>query len=533
MLKSLLKILFVFLVVGLAGVFIEPGFQSLWHQLSYSLREGESIIPQLVTLLISIGILASPLFIKSRTIVIAYLGFILVFLLTGLTFIEINGQFTDWEAKLIISEFGFAAGAISTFIGAIASAAPLAIGFTLVLYLIRYPLLKGGWSIIGFLPWLLPVLYVAVANGGDNIRHTQLALKVPSQILFEITHPYPVVEKRDASSISTVKTPEHHIIYVIDESIRGDLLTINNPQLNTTPKIASLLENKAYYNYGVISSTTNCSATSNLLLRTGGQPNQLPDTSGKLFSKSSLFTYAQHAGITTHYLDGQVSHASRPQNFFSTSEIESIDEYLPLKTVADIHGYEIDFELTRRLVKIIQGQNGTSFTYINKFGTHFPYETTYPNAPSGLSKKEHYQKALQWTVDDYLVDLIQKLEATKQKAIIVYTSDHGQGLGEEGSLSTHCLPENPTTYQASVPLLMIGINTELPKHLKPTLGGQYSQFQVASSLLQLMGYNIGDATAELGPDLATPWKGERYFYSGDLTGRGALRKNSFNFTEVN
>ena len=533
MLRSSLKILSVFLIVGIAGIFIEPGFQSLWHKLTYSLREGESIIPQLATLALSSSILASPLFIKSRTIVVSYLGLVLVALVTGLTFININGQFTDWEAKLIINEFGFAAGAISTFINPIVSSAPVAIGFVLILYFVRYPLLKGGWSIIGFLPWLLPVLYVAVANGGDNIRHTQLALKVPTQILFEMAHPYPVVDKREIPLITSSAIPDHHIIYVIDESIRGDLLTINNPTLATTPKLASLLENTSHYNYGVVSSTTNCSATSNLLLRTGGQPNQLPDKTGHLFSKSSLFTYAKKAGMTTHYLDGQVSNASRPQNFFSTSEIESIDEYLPLKTVTDIQGYEIDFELTKRLTQRIKDKSDISFTYINKFGTHFPYETTYPNAPSGISKKEHYQTALKWTVDDYLVDLIQKLETTKQKAIIVYTSDHGQGLGEEGSLSTHCLPEKPNAYQASVPLLMIGINTDLPKYLQPTTLNQYSQFQVASSLLQLMSYSKEDARTELGPDLSSPWKGGRYFYSGDLTGRGTLRKNSFNLPKIN
>lgn len=527
MLKPVLRGLLVLLVCAIGGIAVDPGFDTLWRQLSYSLREGESIVPQVVALSISLVVLAGPLFIHSKKLVIGYLGFVFLALMVGLTFVEINGQFTDWEAKLIVSEFGFAAGAISTFLDPIFAVLPIALVSVVVLYFARYPFLKRGWSLLGFVPWLLPVLYVAVASGGDNIRHVQLALKVPTQLLFEIANPYPIVEKRDEPTISVVEKADHHIVYIIDESIRGDLLTINNPELATTPKLAALLETLPHANYGVISSTTNCSATSNLLLRTGGQPSELPDSSGKLFSKSSLFSYAKHAGLTTHYYDAQVSTASRPQNFFSKAEVEAIDEYLPMKALSELPGYELDMAMSARFIERIVQDSTPSFTYVNKFGTHFPYETTYPNAADGLSKKAHYQAALHWAVDAYLVDLIEQAKATQQKVLIVYTSDHGQGLGEQGSLSTHCLPENPTMYQGSVPLLMIGVNTALPMSLQAQPGQPYSQFQVASSLLQLMGYTQADANNELGQDLSQPWQGERFFYSGDLTGRGALRKNPF------
>ena len=122
------------------------------------------------------------------------------------------------------------------------------------------------------------------------------------------------------------------------------------------------------------------------------------------------------------------------------------------------------------------------------------------------------------------------MKNTGKKIVVIYTSDHGQGLGEKGSLSTHCLPENPPNFQASVPLIIWGVNTELPIDIAPLKDANYSQFQVASSLLQFMGYTKADLPSEIGNDLSAAWNGDRYFYSGDLTGRGALRKNIFNLS---
>lgn len=115
--------------------------------------------------------------------------------------------------------------------------------------------------------------------------------------------------------------------------------------------------------------------------------------------------------------------------------------------------------------------------------------------------------------------------------ILIYTSDHGQGLGEQGNHSTHCLPKDVPIEQALVPLLMISVGDDeqgsIMKPFKQQAGG-YSQSQVFPTIMTLLGY---PSLPEVhGVDLSQSRdQPQRVFLSGDITGRGQLYKNSFNW----
>ena len=141
-------------------------------------------------------------------------------------------------------------------------------------------------------------------------------------------------------------------------------------------------------------------------------------------------------------------------------------------------------------------------------------------------KKETYMQALNWSVDEFFKQLLPQLDLLNEEIILIYTSDHGQGLGQDGSYSTHCLPRSPRDVQARVPLLIFFINFSSPTGFR-RLMGEYSQFQIFSSVLTMMGFDGQQISLTYGPDLSRPWEGERFFYSGDLSGRGQLSKNLF------
>lgn len=86
-----------------------------------------------------------------------------------------------------------------------------------------------------------------------------------------------------------------HIIFIIDESIRGGMLSINGHDVDTMPFLASV--SKKARNYGVASSCTNCSSTTNIILVTGIGLHQLPDTGYETLKESSLFQYAKRAEV--------------------------------------------------------------------------------------------------------------------------------------------------------------------------------------------------------------------------------------------
>jgi len=525
LLRSFPRLLILYLVTLIACVFADPGLVKLYKSLAYDLNEGQTIVIRLVVLGLTAGIVMAPLLLRSRIYVALYLMVLFPLMVTGITFRLINGDFTSWEAGLVLNEFGFADDAIIEFTPQIIKACAISTGVLLLLFFLRVPL--GGGRIFTLLllgPWLLPIAYLHAAQGGYWSKHFVLPVKVPTMLTYEIMNPLPIME-RESVNIKASPQRRTHIVYLVDESIRGDLLSINNPAELTTLGLMALTSRYHADNYGVVSAAANCSAPSNLLLRTGLRPDQLPDSKGSLFSQANIFQYASKAGFKTYYLDAQVE-AARLQNFFTQHEIEKIDEYLPIKSHAQRDEYLLDQELADSVIERIQTAEQPLFIYANKVGTHFPYEKTYPEPAADLDKNEHYRAALGWSVDRFLEHLVTGLHASGEAVRVIYTSDHGQGLGEKGSDSTHCLPYKPANVQASVPLLVFTLNDDASQRWQPRTGG-YSHFQIFPTILQMMGYATEDVIERYGVDLSIPWPGERYFYSGDLTGRGQLSQNHF------
>ncbi len=94
--------------------------------------------------------------------------------------------------------------------------------------------------------------------------------------------------------------PPNNIIFVVDESIRPDHLSINHYPRSTTPFLLELQNNGRLYNWGDAVAGATCSITSNRLLLTGSNPDQLGETN----SRPTIFQYAKVMGYQTHYFDG-------------------------------------------------------------------------------------------------------------------------------------------------------------------------------------------------------------------------------------
>ena len=63
-------------------------------------------------------------------------------------------------------------------------------------------------------------------------------------------------------------TPDK-IFYIVDESVRGDYLSINGFSEDTTPYLNS--QKDLFINFGAVSSSSNCSLTANIALQSGLQ----------------------------------------------------------------------------------------------------------------------------------------------------------------------------------------------------------------------------------------------------------------------
>ena len=523
---------------------MDPGIINWFQSLHYDLHEGEFPLLRILALLASSIIVATPIIIPIRWVQLVYIAGLAVLNIIGLSFRFINGQFTHWEAMLTINELGFAGSAITEFINIIAFASMLTISALCALFFLRprmiTPLMSAPkiTSAVLFIPWLMPLLYLFVTSGGYLMTHFALPMKVASSLIFVAQKPLYQGERMAVNSSKHEKVSNYHVMLIVDESIRGDLLSINGGPESSTPYLSALFKQEATkrnfyaHNYGVVNSMANCSATSNLLLRTGIMAQRLPLESDALFKQPNIFQYANVAGFYSIYMDAQVK-GHRLNNFFTQREINHIDEYWVMNNHHDLSEHELDQQMAKDIEKRIVNTENPQFYYINKSGTHFPYESTLPveKYPVSKEKNETYMQALNWSVDEFFKVLIPAVSRAKLPVIIIYTSDHGQGLGEQGNLSTHCLPKNVPIEQALVPLLMINVSDNQNSHLIQPFeqkSGLYSQYQVFPTLLTLFGYS--NLIEEHGVDLSQPWNHPiREFLSGDISGRGKLYKNRFDW----
>lgn len=523
----LLRLLLFFSVMVTAMVCADPGLSNWIDSLEYDLKEGDPIGPRIVVLFFTSVLVSLPLLVSALWLRLSLFLLFVISVTIGVSFRIINGQFSVWEATLFLNELSFAGDAINEFLPEIAQALAFSVFAASLLWLTRPSIrLSVPLQVLLFLPLTLPVVYLHIAKGGYWITHFAMSLKVPSSLYFAAQQTI-YQGDRDDPRIIAAQPVNYNILLIVDESIRGDWLSINNPYSTTTPYLERLVSDSDWSNFGVVSSMSNCSASANLLLRSGVSETALPEKSERLFKDANIFQYASAAGFETHYFDGQVK-GKRLNNYFTRREINSINQYKAFRNLHKLADEEVDQHMAVNAVKAIDLAQSPVFIYMNKVGTHFPYQLTYPRVQQNEhdGKADHYRKALTWSVDHFMQVLVEGLRSLHEPSLIFYTSDHGQGLGEMNIRSTHCLPKQVPDVQARVPLLVGAVNMTLDKQWRPS-GGEYSQFQLFPSVIKSMGLTID--MPDMDPDLTRPWQGQRLFLSGDITGRGQLSRNPFDY----
>jgi len=338
-----------------------------------------------------------------------------------------------------------------------------------------------------------------------------------------------------------------NIIFIVDESIRGDFLQMNGCTRETTPYLQSI--RNRIVNYGTASSAGNLSMISNLVLYSGIREKQLPDREFHSLRGPNLFQYAKQAGYKTCYFDAQAVHAQH-QNYMSKYDFKHIDIFKQAFRSIRKKGDEYnDRKLSGEIRELLDKEKDKMhFIFFNKIGAHFSYERRYPDSrkifrpamkPGSsirFSSRERvlnsYSNVVRWAVDDFFRDFLKGLDL--KDTLIIYTSDHGQSIKEGRSMSTHGKRIHPPSSQACVPLFLIG--DDIPEKIKKSAElcrDNCSHFGVFPSLLVFMGYSEKEVSKNYSDPL---WKKdcrkERFFFSGDIFARGCFHRNRFEKSAV-
>jgi glucan phosphoethanolaminetransferase (alkaline phosphatase superfamily) len=309
-----------------------------------------------------------------------------------------------------------------------------------------------------------------------------------------------MIESRDAPYFKPENKPlAKNIIFIMDESIRGDYLSYD-PKTGTVP---SLWENRELFvDFGKMSSSNNCSGYSNAVFRMGGIRGKLE----KIGSNPFIWQYAKQAGFKTWYLDAQLKRGEL-QNFMTEEERSYIDHFVQLDKTEEP---DLDYTFASKIKRITEA-GGKNFVFINKRGAHFPYAESYrvigePRYKPLMKKNEKpekesminsYKMAIYWNTNRFFEKL---LENTLKDSFIFYTSDHGQNLFDKG-IQTHCNTEEPAFSEGLVPFLIFPNeeNFDLVQEWKKVNHDKGTHFQLFPTVLFSLGYEKGMIEKNYGP----------------------------------
>lgn len=379
---------------------------------------------------------------------------------------------------------------------------------------------------------ILVVVGLQYSNG--HVDRYPSFFRVPAMLVFAGRSSLYDGERAAISYAGPFETQVEKIVLIVDESIRADILGSNGYPKDTTPYLAGL-EN-GIVNFGLAASASNCSDYSNLILRTGVKKEEIPDHRQMSLKNPSIWQFTRKAGYYNVYLDAQSAEEWKNyQNFMNEQEASFIDQITRDRQKVAYESDGVSREKLRALLK----QPGKTFIILNKYGLHFPYFRSYPKEyniftpalargePMNDSEKalNSFMNGLRWSVDDWFKDLLAESRDFRPY-VMIYTSDHGQNIVDDGTLATHCRPR-ANRFEGLVPMMVFSNNQIVLERLQAALESSYnktSHFQIFPTLIRLAGYKGSWVRSRYGASLGEPSGTMPEFFVGDLHGRGSVRQ---------
>lgn len=420
-----------------------------------------------------------------------------------------------------------AAGALTDALQQHSKAYLISTGFALLLFL-GIILKPTKWLITKMYLKLIPLfsfilltflIFYKGGSGALGLPSIYTPLSYSSLVLYELSQDQ--YGTREDITIPRIDSQiNHDIIYIMDESVVANYLDINNSRgVNSSLNIS--YPNLEIYNYGYAASAATCSTASNLTLRFGGTRENYKKI---IFSKPSVWRYAKNAGLKTVYIDAQRTKGEL-QNGMTSRELSYIDEHIQFDNVTALHR---DQETANVLIDLINNDTN-EFIFINKIGLHFPIHDKYPDdylkykpaLPRGnwldtgdtglrtgfngtpqewIEYRNSYRNTIEWNVGEFFNKVLNN--ADLNKAVIVYTSDHGQDLHERNNPgnNTHC-SANPTMEEGLVPLVIIQGDSLKTLDWQRNLSNnkdKSSHYNIFPTLLKIMKYDNKEVTEAYG-----------------------------------
>jgi arylsulfatase A-like enzyme len=243
-------------------------------------------------------------------------------------------------------------------------------------------------------------------------------------------------------AVTPAQGPARNVLLILTESERFDAVcTAHEPACARSPFTnRAAPERIPFLQMRSNSSTT---AISFGVLLSGLGPTE---TRSSIHDAPLLFDYAHAAGYDTAYWTSQHMMFAHSEEFVRDLPVSHRCGGADLDPDADIDMGASDHLLTERATRELSLLREPWFAVVHYSSTHFPYrivEGDEPFQPASSSKSpddnaelfNYYQNAV-YAQDRTIADLIRSLRSTDagRRAVVVYTSDHGEAFREHGQL---------------------------------------------------------------------------------------------------
>ena len=283
------------------------------------------------------------------------------------------------------------------------------------------------------------------------------------------------------------KIPEwDHVVVILGESLTPHHMSLYGYPKPTTPFLDAKKNDPRFFHTIALSSGVSTDISVAFFMNLGYGPTGVMKAQK---GQHCLFKLAKEQGYKTHFLSIQSTEQLRYITpFLCSSSMDDSRSMEQLSPDEPDHQAASDRTLLPHLNKIFE-ESGPHFIMLHQRGSHAPWnlrssqESRIFKASAKLERRvaDYDHSVIEF--DSFYKELDKIIGAVKGKILLLYISDHGESLGENGKWGHGQLI--PRAFE--VPLMITTYNRDLPpatRNLPPFL----TQYNASLYLVQQLGY---------------------------------------------
>jgi len=296
---------------------------------------------------------------------------------------------------------------------------------------------------------LLAIIAIACFLVIENYKYGTLKRRLPYSPIFSFVEYFkkPKIELIPVDNCISKNDKDLNIVFVLGEAVRADHLQINGYPRKTTPNL-SKMERVLSFNNVYTPHTFTALSVPQLLTS-----ESVDDTNSK--AVYSIYSILNKLDIETIWLGNQTPERSYRMFMEENNKFQLIDQFHNVLS----YNKKLDEELLPPFKETFNNITN-QFITVHMIGSHWWYENKYSDdfrvfkpvikskyIPSVTQQEmiNSYDNTLLY-LDDFLAKLIVSIENIDTNTLLIYISDHGETLGEDGKWlhgHGHAASQNP------------------------------------------------------------------------------------------